>query len=57
MTSGGGRKFCKVKYLWAREMSGIREQGDLFKRLPHKAAQSDTLTSFFLSCCSQIVYS
>ena len=28
-------------------MSGITEQGDLLKRLSHKAAQSDTLTSFF----------
>ena len=49
-------KFIKVKYLWAREMSGITEQGDLLKRLCRLAAQSDTLTRFF-NCCSQIVYS
>ena len=33
MTTGGAHKFIKVKYLWAREMSGITEQGDLLKRL------------------------
>ena len=35
MTIGGAHRFIKVKYLWAREMSGITEQGDLLKRLYH----------------------
>ena len=57
MTTGGAHKFIKVNYLWARGMSDIKEQGNLFKTLPHLAAQSDTLTRFFLICCSQIVCS
>ena len=30
-------------------MSGITEQGDLLKRLAHEAAQSDTLTRFYIN--------
>ena len=37
-----------INSLLAREMSGIAEQDDLLKTLLHEAAQSDTLTSFFL---------
>ena len=32
MNTGGAHNFIKVR---AREMSGITEQGDLLKRLPH----------------------
>ena len=35
MTTGGAHKFIEVNSLWAREMSGIKEQGDLLKTLPH----------------------
>ena len=35
MTTGGAHKFMKVNYFRARGMSGITEQDDLLKTLPH----------------------
>ena len=38
-------------------MSGIKEQGDLLKTLLHKAAQRETLTSFFFAKKKDVVRS
>ena len=35
-TSGAHKKSSKVKHIWAREMSGLKEQGDLFWMLTHQ---------------------
>ena len=42
------------QHLLARGMSGIKEQGDLLKTLPHQATQSETLTRFLQNYCRQM---
>ena len=58
-----GKPDMKVKYLWARGLSSIMEQGDLLYTLTHQATQSGMLTrigpaSFALdhSPCARMIW-
>ena len=57
MNTGGAHKVKNVNNLWAHEMSGFIEQGDLFWMLTHQETQSKIWTRFFekKKSCSQIV--
>ena len=46
----------KVMHLWAREMSGVIERGDMLSGFYAMLFRSDILQVFSI-CCSQIVYS
>ena len=47
MNTGGAHELKNVNYLWAHEMSSLKEQGDLFWTLTHEDTQSGILTRFF----------